>query len=68
MATRTKARAPSVDVGAMFAQAGAQFRGLNTNEPGQWPPLPKLAVWLLVTAAVVLIAWFLLLTDANDAI
>jgi type IV pilus assembly protein PilO len=58
----------SVDVGAMFQQAAGQFRGLNTNEPGQWPPLPKLAVWLLVTAAVVTIAWFLLLTDANDAL
>jgi type IV pilus assembly protein PilO len=68
MATRTSERARSVDVGAMLSQAGAQFRGLNMNEPGQWPPLPKLAVWLLVTAAVVLIAWFLLLTDANDAL
>jgi len=69
MATQAKkARKSSVDVGAMFQQAAAQFRGLNTNEPGQWPPLPKLAVWLLVTAAVVTIAWFLLLTDANDAL
>lgn len=69
MATRAqKAHKSSVDVGAMFSQAAAQFRGLNTNEPGQWPPLPKLAVWLLVTAAVVTIAWFLLLTDANDAL
>jgi type IV pilus assembly protein PilO len=69
MATQAKkAHKSSVDVGAMFQQAAAQFRGLNTNEPGQWPPLPKLAVWLLVTIAVVTIAWFLLLTDANDAL
>jgi type IV pilus assembly protein PilO len=69
MATQAKkAHKSSVDVGVMFQQAAAQFRGLNTNEPGQWPPLPKLAVWLLVTIAVVTIAWFLLLTDANDAL
>jgi type IV pilus assembly protein PilO len=69
MATQAKkAQKNSVDVGVMFQQAAAQFRGLNTNEPGQWPPLPKLAVWLLVTIAVVTIAWFLLLTDANDAL
>ena len=51
------------DASLMFDQAVGQFRGLNTNEPGQWPILPKLASWLVLIALVVVAAWFLLLTD-----
>ncbi len=35
------------DVNAWFAQAQDQLRWLNTNEPGQWPLLPKLAAFAL---------------------
>lgn len=41
-----------------------QFRGLNPKEPGTWPLTPRIAVWLLVTLAVVGLAWFLVLSDA----
>ena len=57
---------PSVDVGAVFAQAASQFRGLNAKEPGQWPLLPKVAAWLAATAAVVVACWFALLSGATD--
>jgi type IV pilus assembly protein PilO len=56
----------SFDVSRMFESAAGQFRGLNTNEPGQWPLLPKLASWILLAALVVVLAWFLVLTDKND--
>jgi type IV pilus assembly protein PilO len=56
----------SFDVSRMFENAAGQFRGLNTSEPGQWPLLPKLASWVLLAALVVLLAWFLVLTDKND--
>jgi type IV pilus assembly protein PilO len=56
----------NIDLNSVFEQAAAQFRGLNSNEPGQWPLLPKLAVWLLVAATMVVTFWFLLLSATND--
>ncbi len=64
MATRTKIAAP--DLPSIFANAAAQFRNLDVNEPGQWPALPKLAAWTLLMLAVVVAAWFTVLSDAND--
>lgn len=67
MAT-TMAKKPGIDVGQALGRAAEQFRGLNMNEPGQWPPLPKAAAFLFVAAAVVVIGWFVLLSDATDAL
>ena len=54
------------NVASAFENAAAQFRGLNANEPGQWPLLPKLASWLLLGVAVLTAGWFLLLSSAHD--
>lgn len=54
------------DLNSAFERASSQFRGLNTREPGQWPTLPKLAVWAFTAAVVVLIGWFLLISTATD--
>jgi type IV pilus assembly protein PilO len=66
MATNVKTKPGSFDLSTVFEDAAAQFRGLNANEPGQWPPLPKLGVFLLAAIAVVVLGWFLLLTDTTD--
>lgn len=58
--------ATGFDASAMIEQAVSQFRGLNPNEPGQWPWLPKAAVFLLVSIAVVVIGWFALLSGAVE--
>jgi type IV pilus assembly protein PilO len=50
----------------VLESAAAQFRGLNPSEPGQWPVLPKLATWILLAIAVVVVGWFLLLSSADD--
>jgi type IV pilus assembly protein PilO len=50
----------------MFEQAAAQFRGLDTRQPGQWPLLPKLATWLALAAMVVVFGWFVLLQGQSD--
>ena len=62
----TKSAPINVDLNSVFEGAVSQFRGLNTNEPGQWPMLPKIAAWSAVAAIVVVAGWFLLLTDAHD--
>jgi len=62
----TKSRAVSVDLNSVFEGAASQFRGLNPNEPGQWPLLPKALTWAAVSVAVIIVGWFLLLSTAHD--
>ncbi|HSV69583.1 MAG TPA: type 4a pilus biogenesis protein PilO [Methylibium sp.] len=54
------------DLSAVLADAANQFRGLNRNEPGQWPVLPKLAAFTAVAAAVVVVGWFLMLSPTAE--
>jgi type IV pilus assembly protein PilO len=56
----------NLDLNSVFEAAAGQFRGLNPNEPGQWPLLPKVATWLAVVIGVVILGWFLLLSGADE--
>ena len=58
--------AGTADINTVFQDAASQFRGLNLNQPGQWPALPKLVAWFVVAAVVVFIGWTTLLSDAHD--
>ena len=63
----TQAKDRSADFLAAMRGGLGQFRDLNPNQPGQWPLLPRLAVWTAVTVLVVVLGWFLGLSDqAND--
>ena len=64
MASSTPSR--SFELSTMFEQAAAQFPGLDTRQPGQWPMLPKLASWLALAAAVVALGWFAVLSSKSD--
>jgi type IV pilus assembly protein PilO len=55
-----------IAVTGFVENAASQFRGLNPKEPGQWPPLPKVATWAGACAAVVAAGWFALLSTATD--
>ncbi|OYY63988.1 MAG: pilus assembly protein PilO [Burkholderiales bacterium 28-67-8] len=61
-----KSSSAGVDLNSVFQGAATQFRGLNVSQPGQWPALPKLAAFLAVAAAVVVLGWFAVVLDAND--
>ena len=63
MATNKKA---NVDVNSVFLDLSGQFRGLNMNEPGQWPWLPKLAAFAALATGLVIIGWFVLLSSTAD--
>ncbi|MBL8327548.1 MAG: type 4a pilus biogenesis protein PilO [Rubrivivax sp.] len=63
-----KNAAPSLDVASRFETAVSQFKGLNRNDPGQWPVLPRAAAFVGVVAAVMAAGWMLLLTDAYSAL
>ncbi len=62
----TKSRTVSVDLNSVFEGAASQFRGLNPNEPGQWPLLPKALTWTAVAVAMLVAGWFLVLSGAHD--
>ncbi len=64
----TKANSINLDLNSFFSDAVAQFRGLNTREPGQWPLLPKFVAWLLVAVAMLVAGWLLLLSASQDAL
>jgi type IV pilus assembly protein PilO len=64
MATSTKSG--NLDLNSVFEGAASQFRGLNPNEPGQWPVLPKVIIWIGLALVMVLLGWFLLLSTAHD--
>lgn len=61
----TKPLAIKFDLNAWFEGIVEQFRGLNPNEPGQWPLLPKLASFLAVTVLTVVLGWVFLLSDVQ---
>jgi type IV pilus assembly protein PilO len=56
----------NIDINAWAQSAQEQFRGLNPNEPGQWPLLPKLVTFFFTAVAVVVLGWFALLATQND--
>lgn len=56
----------NIDLNAWFEQAQEQFRGLNPNEPGQWPLLPKLATFAATTLGVLAFGWFTLVSGQSE--
>jgi type IV pilus assembly protein PilO len=64
----TQLKNPNVDLNSVFEGAASQFRGLNPNEPGQWPVLPKALSWTALAIMVVVAGWFLLLSAEHDGL
>ncbi len=62
----TQAKSVNVDLNSVFGAAASQFRGLNPNEPGQWPVLPKFASWIVLAILVVIAGWFFLLSGVDE--
>jgi type IV pilus assembly protein PilO len=62
----TKAKKVNLDLNSLFDQAASQFRGLDPQQPGQWPTLPKMASWFAVALVAVVAGWFLLLSGVAD--
>ena len=47
----TQSKSANLDLSGLIESAASQFRGLNPNQPGQWPWLPKAAAWARTCAA-----------------
>ncbi|RZI67560.1 type 4a pilus biogenesis protein PilO [Variovorax guangxiensis] len=62
----TTRSAPKVDIVAFMQRFGAQFRGLNPNDPSVWPAAPRYVLCVAVTILVLVALWFVWLTNSND--
>jgi type IV pilus assembly protein PilO len=53
-----------------FAQIGrnisSQFQGLNKDDPGSWPAIPRYAAYALVTLLVLGLLWYFWLSSSNE--
>jgi type IV pilus assembly protein PilO len=53
-----------------FAQIGrnisSQFQGLNKDDPGSWPAIPRYAAYALVTLFVLGLLWYFWLSSSNE--
>lgn len=58
--------AVNINLSELSDEIASQFRGLDANEPGQWPVLPKALAWLAAAVGVVVLGWFLLLSGEAD--
>lgn len=63
MATMTL---PKFDFAAAGKNARDQFRGLNPNDPGSWPLLPRTLLCVLLMVGIVVALWFVWLTNSAD--
>ena len=53
-----------MDLRRLLESAAVQFQGLNAREPGQWPLLPRLAVWAMTLLLVMVGGWAVVLSEA----
>ncbi len=58
----------NLDLNAWFADFSGQFQNLNMQEPGQWPPAPRYAAFILVALLTVGLGWFAVLSDEQAAL
>lgn len=56
------------DLNAWSRNAAEQFRGLNPNEPGQWPLLPRLATYVVAALIAVVLGYVLVLSDEQTTL
>jgi len=56
----------SMDLNTAFDRAQQQFKGLNPQEPGQWPLLPKVLSWLATGLLALGLGWVVLVSSAAD--
>lgn len=53
----------SIDFGQIGEQVKAQFAGLDPKNPSVWPILPRYALFGVVALAVLVLSWFVWLSD-----
>ncbi len=63
MASKSMAK---IDFPALQEKLLAQFRDLDPRDPSKWPALPRYALFVAITAVVLVALWFLWLSTSAD--
>jgi type IV pilus assembly protein PilO len=56
----------NLDIKRYVDSFAAQFRNLDTKDPSSWPSAPRYAVFLALATTLVVILWFVWLSDTKD--
>jgi type IV pilus assembly protein PilO len=56
----------NIDIAQVGKTISSQFQGLNKDDPGSWPALPRYLSFALVTLLVLGLLWFVWLGTSND--
>lgn len=54
------------DLTAFFDTLVSQFSDLNPNQPGQWPLMPKIVAWAVMSLIILTLGWFVVITASHD--
>jgi type IV pilus assembly protein PilO len=58
--------AKNIDFAQIGRNVSSQFQGLNKDDPGSWPALPRYLCYLLVTLLVLGLLWYFWLSSSNE--
>jgi len=56
----------NVDFKERFDAVAGQFRNLDSKDPSSWPLLPRVAMFVVLAAACMVVLWFVWLTNVKD--
>lgn len=59
---------PKVSLSEQLQSITGQFKGLNPNDPAQWPVLPRIATWLGVGLLGVGLVWLSLMREQSETL
>jgi type IV pilus assembly protein PilO len=62
----TTSKKSTIDFTQIQEKIASQFRGLDPNDPSQWPAVPKYGLCLLLTVAVIAGLWFAWLKNSDE--
>jgi type IV pilus assembly protein PilO len=63
---RINAQSLNVDFAELQQKVAAQFQNLDPQDPSSWPVIPRVALFVAVAVGVLVLSWFLLLSDAKN--
>lgn len=58
-----KKLSPQIDFSVLQQKLRRQFSNLDTKDPSAWPVLPKVLLCVFIAIAVLLVSWYMKLTD-----
>ncbi|MDD2879507.1 MAG: type 4a pilus biogenesis protein PilO [Rhodoferax sp.] len=58
----------SIDFKAELEKVTDQFRNLDTKDPSSWPTVPRYALYAAVVSVLVVVLWFVWLSDTQTAL